>query len=151
MKASGKVTVCGIGGTVAYSGILVTENKLTDWDLSDTADAGETKDGLGFYLTVTTSGDVTKLTITLVPFDPSGAPALATAKSKVVLPPKLGKVTIASTGITNVDGDWHYARAGGGTIKPDSSGQALKITLPLERFDPDGTGPKYLGDPIVMS
>lgn len=151
MKAAGKVTVCGIGGTVAYTGVLATENKVTDWDLSDGADAGETKDGLGFYLTITSAGDTHKLTITLVPFDPSGTPTLATAKSKVVLPPKMGKVTIASTGIANVDGDWHYARAGGGTIKPDSSGQALKVTLPLERFDVDGTGPKYVGDPITMT
>lgn len=150
MYIAGKVAVYGIQGTVAFTGLLVTENKLVDWDFSDSADAGETKTGSNHFHSVSSSGDMAKANITIIPFDPDTPGTLATAKSKIVLPAALAKVTITAPALP-INGDWHYARAKGGSVKPDSSGQALKVSLPLERFDTgDGNGPKYLGDPILI-
>lgn len=133
-------------------GVLVaSDSKLIDWDLQDSAEGGETKDGLGNYTNVTSSGLMDKASITLIPFDTASPGSLATAKSKVKKPAPLAKVTIAGSGITGLDGDWHVARAGGSAIKPDNSGGPLKVTIPLERFD-NGTGtPGYLGDAITVS
>jgi len=150
MKIAGKVTVCGIDGTVAFTGLLATENKLVDWNFTGSATAGAQQDGLGGFITVSTSGKIHSASITIVPFDPASPGALATAKSKVVLPEELSKVIIAAPGLP-IHGDWHYARAGGGNIQPDSSGQALKVTIPLERFEPTGGGaPAYLGDAVTI-
>lgn len=152
MQLSGKVTVQGVNGTANITGVIVAaNNKLVDWDYSDGADGGETKDGNGNYINVTTAGLMAKASVTLIPFDPGSPGALATAKSNVKKPAPLAKVTIAGTGITDFDGDWHVARSGGTTIKPDNSGSALKMTIPLERFDNGSGTPAYLGDSIPIS
>jgi hypothetical protein len=149
MKVSGKVTVTGVQATAAYTGMLATANKVTEVDLSDSATGGETKDGAGSYLNISTSGRMHKTTITLIPFDPASPGTLATAKSKVVLPAPMEKVTITDTDLAILTGDWHYAKDGGGSIRIANDGQSLRITLPIERYEPVGGGaPAYLGDPI---
>jgi len=149
MKVSGKVTVTGVQGTSAFTGMLATVNKLKGWSISDTAKGGETLDGNGSYLNISSASRMQKCTITLIPFDSASPGTLAGAKANVVLPDPMTKVTIASSGITLLDGDWHYSKDAGGDIKASNDGQSLEITLPLERYEPVGGGaPAYLGDPI---
>lgn len=149
MKVSGKVTVTGVQGTVAFTGMLATVNKLVGASLTDSATGGETKDGDGSFLNISTSGRMHKTTIRIIPFDSATPGTLAGAKANVVLPAPMAKVTIASNGIALLDGDWHYAKDGGATIDPSNDGQSLVITMPLERYEPVGGGaPAYLGDPI---
>ena len=150
MKVSGKVTVTGARGTVAFTGMLSTVNKLQNISFADSATGGETKDGVGSFLNIISSGRMSKLNISIIPFDSASPGTLAGAEANVVLPDPMAKVTIASNGITLIDGDWHYAAAGGGDIKVANDGKSLEISLPLERYEPVGaTAPAYLGDPIA--
>lgn len=156
MKVAGSITIHGCPGGVVVGSILASgKSKLADMDYGDGADAGETKTGNNDFLSITSSGNTTRCTVTLIPYEyhataATAAAALVTLKAGLDLPEKMSKVTISGTGITKIDGDWHYSRSGGGSIKPDPSGQALRITLPLERFDTGDGIPKYIGDPVAV-
>lgn len=149
MKTAGKVTVTGARGTILWTGMLATVNKVQHYDFSDSATGGETKDGVGSFINISTSGRMHKLSVGTIPFDSASPGALATAEANVVIPEPMSKVAIASNGISLIDGDWHYAKDGGATFKVANDGKSLEVTMPLERYEPVGGGaPAYLGNPI---
>lgn len=139
----------GVQGTVAFTGMATTVNKLKGWSLTESATGGETKDGDGNFLNVSTSGRMHKCSVSVIPFDSASPGTLAGVKANVVLPVPMAKVTIAGSGIALFDGDWHYAKDGGASVRASNDGNSLEIELPLERYEPTGGGaPAYLGDPI---
>ena len=65
----------------------------------------------------------------MIPLDSSVSSTLAQAKTNIKLPGRLEKVTLASFGNGNVDGDWHYA---GGEISINAD-QVAEISMDLVR------------------
>jgi hypothetical protein len=124
---AGKAAVHGVDGTLLFSGLLATENKLTAADLGDEFDLDYLEDGAGEIVGVAATSPKRTATFNIIPFDPSSPSTLTTAKTKVVLPTALATVTVASTGVASIDGTWNYA--GGGRIGISKKGYVV-VTLP---------------------
>lgn len=127
----GLAAVFGAKGTVAYTGVSTTQNKKLGTPLDDEFNVVEGKDGAGEVFGVAASGRKHKITIVIVPVDPTSPSSLATAASNIKLPDPLAKVTLAGFGNSLYDGDWNYI--GGGKIDETDEG-FLKVTLPCGRW-----------------
>lgn len=142
-RGVGKFVVRGVQGTLQIVTGAVTlataDNKLTSVSVQDRFDVTEVRDGKG-ALFAAAAGEITRrCSIRMIPLDSSVSSTLAQAKTNIKLPGRLEKVTLASFGNTNVDGDWHYA---GGEVSINAD-QVAEISMDLVRFGTTG----YIGDP----
>ena len=142
-RGVGKFVVRGVHGTLQIVNGAVTlaaaDSKLQSVSMQNRFDIAEVRDGKG-ALFAAVAGEITdRCSIRMIPFDSSVSSTLATAKTNVKLPERLAKVTLASFGITKVDGDWHFA---GGEIGLNTD-QVVEISMDLVRFGATG----YIGDP----
>lgn len=141
----GQVTVRGLDGTVAFSGMATTNNKLIARSFQKLTDENEAKDGKGAVFSKAYMNRRRKLTIDIIPFD-AATNTLAAAKAKVLLLDNGAKVTIASSSIALFDGDWHLT--GTPSIREANDGTSLVISMEIEQFTENGTA-GYLGDPVT--
>ena len=137
----GAVAVHGVDGTLAFSGMLVTENLMTDAQMTDNFDSGELQNGNSDTVGVAANNRRSEATFTIIPYDSSGA--VATARTKIVLPGKLATITITGFGTTPnqiapLIGKWTYI--GGGSIQL-SRGGFVSMTLPCKRWGESTTVP----------
>lgn len=141
----GQVTVRGIDGTVAFTGMATTNNKLIARSFQKLTDENEAKDGDGAVFSKAYLNRRRKMTIDIIPFD-AATNTLAAAKAKVLLLDNGAKVTIASSSISLLDGEWHLT--GTPSIREANDGSSLIISMEIEQFTENGTS-GYLGDPIT--
>lgn len=141
----GQVTVRGIDGTVAFTGMATTNNKLIARSFQKLTDENEAKDGDGAVFSKAYLNRRRKMTIDIIPFD-AASNTLAAAKAKVLLLDNGTKVTIASSSIALFDGDWHLT--GTPTIREANDGTSLIISMEIEQFTENGAS-GYLGDPVT--
>lgn len=141
----GQVTVRGLDGTVAFTGMATTNNKLIARGFQKLTDENEAKDGDGAVFSKAYLNRRLKMTIDIIPFD-AATNTLAAAKAKVLLLDNGAKVTIASSSITLFDGDWHLT--GTPSIREGNDGSSLIISMEIEQFTENGTA-GYLGDPVT--
>ncbi len=141
----GQVTVRGIDGTVAFTGMATTNNKLIARGFQKLTDENEAKDGDGAVFSKAYLNRRRKMTIDIIPFD-AATNTLAAAKAKVLLLDNGAKITLASSSITILDGDWHLT--GSPSIREGNDGSSLIISMEIEQFTENGTS-GYLGDPIT--
>jgi hypothetical protein len=131
----GTVTVWGIDGTVAYTGLASTDNILEAANLEDDIDEFERKDAQAEVVGLRLYNPCKKVELTFYPSKPAGSGAIAAAKANVVLPAKGAKVTLAGfAGSVYNDTTWLYIK--GGRIEEGNEGEA-KIVLPLRRYNTD--------------
>lgn len=127
---SGKVAVYGIDATLAFTGMLKTFNILKGTSLSESG--REAKLERNGHIVGGAKDLVTRqVSFTFVPYDSSNPSTLATAKSKIVLPPVLGQLTVADSDITLLDGTW--TSCGTPTISFREDGYA-EITVTGEKY-----------------
>lgn len=139
----GKVFVWGLDGTLAYSGLLTTENEPSDLTYKDEISRHESKDRKGETCGIQLYDPHPQITIKFMPCSAStGSGQIANARTKVVLPTKGSKVTVAAfppnTGtaedVTINSAKWIYL--GGGEISLNNE-KEVEITLPLEKWSTD--------------
>ncbi len=127
---TGKFSIFGIDGNIAYTGVGATYNNVVGIGLKDKFDVAELKDRTGSVISESSTNRRAEVTFEVIIFDPATPGTLATAKSKVLLPDPLAVVTVADMGITYLDGTWNYV--GDGDISFTSEGY-LKMSLPCRR------------------
>lgn len=141
-RGVGKFVVRGVQGTLQILGavtLATADNKPVSVSVQDRFDIAEARDGKG-ALFAASAGEITRrCSVRFIPLDSSVSSTLAQAKTNMKLPERLGKVTLASFGNANVDGDWHYA---GGEISINAD-QVAEISMDLVRYGTTG----YIGDP----
>lgn len=129
----GTVTVWGVDGTLAYTGLASTDNVLEGIDLSDDAEVTRRRDNLGETKGLLIWDPVKRITITFVPSDPSD---ISDAQDNIVLPAKGSTVTLAAfpanSGLNETT--WIYEQ--GGSIAFTNEGE-VKMTLPLTKYNTD--------------
>lgn len=129
----GVVTVWGVDGTLAYTGLASTDNVLESVDLNDEAEVTRRRDNLGETKGVLIWDPRKTITVTFYPSDPSD---ISDSKDNIVLPAKGSTVTLASfptnSGLNETT--WIYEQ--GGSIGFTNEGEA-KITLPLVKYNTD--------------
>jgi len=131
----GIVTVFGIDGTIAYTGLATTDSLLESASLEDTTEEHEAKDRWGEVVGMKLFNPRTNITINFYPAKEAGSGAIAAAKDNVALPAKGSKVTIADMPGSAFDGTtWLYIQ--GGTIELTNTGDA-KMVLPLRKYRTD--------------
>lgn len=98
----GRYVVKGIHGTVEYTGLLSTSNKVSDLSYSKQFGVSEHRDGQSSVFSVTADEPVEEISVTFTPIAPILTATIAGAKAALVVPDPLGVVTVASTpgGIT---------------------------------------------------
>ena len=122
----GKVSVQGVSGTVAFTGVLVGENMLTDSvTVTDSFTVVKLKNGEGKTKGCAATDRKYDATFGIIPYSTT----IGAARALVKLPGMLGAVTIAGVGPC-VNGRWSYV--GGGTVAATQTGY-VKITLPCRR------------------
>ena len=127
---TGKFSIFGIDGTLAYTGVGATFNSVVGIGLKDKFDIAELKDKGNNVISESPTNRRAEVSFDIIIFDPATPGTIATAKSKVVLPYPLAVVTIADMGITYLDGTWNYV--GDGEINFTVEGY-VKMTLPCRR------------------
>ena len=131
----GTVTVWGLDGTMAYTGIATTANLLESASYEDTTEEHEAKDRWGEVVGVKLFNPRENLTINFFPSSVAGSASIAAAAANVLLPPKGAKVTIADMPGSHLDAaTWLYL--GGGNIELSNSGD-VKMVLPLRKYRTD--------------
>jgi hypothetical protein len=138
----GRVTVWGLDGKLAYTGLLVGENEPTRLTYTDEIARHDSKDRKGETIGVQLYNPTPKLDISFIPCAPMGVGAIAASKQKVVLPAKGSKVTVSefppnvgtAEDVTINSAKWLYL--GGGSIDFTNEGEAV-INLPLHKFNTD--------------
>lgn len=146
MTLTGKASIAGINGTVAWTGVasLAAGNHLLQSaKMQDQFDLNELRDQVGEPAGLAKTNHRQEITIDFVPVAVSGTNTIANAKVGLQLPPPLAQVTLASfdepagaTGFNTINGVWAYV--GGGEIGLTNEGYA-KMTLPLRRYETDIT------------
>lgn len=140
----GLVTIHGIDGNLAYTGLATTENTIESVSLQDLSKEHETLDSKGDVKGLKLWQGRRNLTIKFYPTMAAGS-SIATTKTKAVLPAVGSKVTIA--GMPPVVGtaetvmnsvSWIYA--GGGTYDLTQEGD-LVMSLPLRKYATDISTP----------
>ena len=108
-KHAGKVALHGIDGTVAFGALTAAKNKMQSHQLQDQFDKSELKDGAGDIIGKVGTSRQRRVTLEVIVIDESAPSTLAAAKTNTILPADMFTlITIASSGITALDGDWNY-------------------------------------------
>lgn len=132
----GTVTVWGIDGTVAYSGLASTENLPETVSLEDGTDEHESKDAKGEVVGLKLFNPVARATVKVYPSKAAGTGAIAAARANIILPVKGAKVTLAgfhaNSGLNS--SAWIYA--GGGSQEYNNVGE-VALNLPLRKYNTD--------------
>jgi hypothetical protein len=137
----GYATIHGLDGTLAYTGLAVTDNLLESLSYQDLCKEMETLDGKGEVVGLKLWQKKKTCTIKFYPGEDALAGAVAAAKLNAVLPAIGSKVTLAAfppvvataESIIN-SAKWIYA--GGGSYDFTREGD-LVLTLPLRRYATD--------------
>lgn len=131
-KLAGRASVFAIDGTLAYTGVATIDNEVQAANMTDEFDVVELMDRRGEVIGKAARNRRRTLTIDFIPTDASTSnpQTEAGAKANVAFPDKLALVTLASFGITDIDGDWNYV--GGGTVGMTAEGY-IRMTLTLAR------------------
>ncbi len=136
----GYVTVWGIDGTMAYTGMATADNILEGMSYEDGTKEHETKDKQGETIGLRLWDPKKTLTVNFYPGQAAGTGSIAAAKLEVDLPARGSKVTIASmpaagSPVFDTNGTtWLYV--GGGRIEFGNE-QECKMVLPLRRYNTD--------------
>ena len=143
----GRVFIWGLDGTLAYTGvggaILATENEPQSVTYKDDVQRHNTKDKKGKTVAIQLWDPNPKVTIKFMPCAAAtGTGAIATARTKMDLPTRGSKVTLAAfppnTGtaedLTINSAKWLYL--GGGELSLNNE-KEVEMTLPLEKFTDD--------------
>jgi|SRR6185503_1612744 len=132
------VAACkGAYGTIAYAAVGATKNKVNSHALQDQFQKAQLMDGDGFIIGKSGHSRERTLAVELFFIGDDTPSLLATAKTNSKLPDEMFEViTIASTGITFMDGTWNYE---GGTYD-GRVGEYHKCTLNISQVQKsDGT------------
>lgn len=142
----GRAYIWGLDGTLLYSGMAAANNEPQSLEYRDEYSRHDTKDKKGDTVCVILYNANPKLTIDFMPFEAAGAGTgeVATAKTRMVLPPIGAKVTVDAfppvVGSKDAAGDtinsakWLYL--GGGSIRFSPEAEVV-MSLPLEKFATD--------------
>lgn len=130
-------TLWGNPGTVAYSGMLSTNNAVRGgFRLKDELRVSDARDASGVIFASNARRDVQTITVDLTPYSVT---SLAAAKGLVSLPGPGAVVTIAGVGISLFDGDWNYV-SGGEIVLGNSDEDPIVISgVTLRRVSANGT------------
>jgi hypothetical protein len=108
----GRYVVRGIAGTVNYTGLITTSNKVTSLTYKKSFGVTEHRDGMGSVFAVTAGEPVEEIQVTITPIAPLATATIDGAKASVVVPDPLSTVAvagfpggIASANYVYVDGD----------------------------------------------
>lgn len=140
LKLAGRASIHGMDGAVSYTAVAAihgsaslstTENEVQSVNLTDDFDVSELMDRRGEIIGMASRNRRITITVELVITAASdGSQTTSAAAGNVVLPEKLGLVTLSGFGITLFDGSWNYM--GGGSVGLTNEG-FLRMTLPLRR------------------
>jgi hypothetical protein len=137
----GRVYVWGLDGTLAYTGMSTAQNELQKLSYRDEIARHDSKDKKGETVGVQLWNPNPKTTVTFMPCEAMAAGSIANAKTRVLLPAKGSKVTLAAfpptvggAEILPNSASWIYF--GGGEIEFTNEGEVV-MTLPLEKFNTD--------------
>ena len=146
----GKVSVHGVNGQLAFTGVVVGDNIMTDGSMTHSFDTFKLKDGIGKTRGVAAVNEKNEATFTIIPIGATEAEA----RALVIIPGMLGAVTVwgfcdataaalepgvpyaGTNKINELRGRWTYV--GGATVSA-SQGDFVKITIPCRRYGPPGT------------
>lgn len=132
----------GVKGTVAYKsgGVTVasTTNRLVGANLTAGFTKVELKNGQGDIIGVDAITKTRRATLEWIPYDSTGNPT--TAAGNVKVPDALSVVTVASSNIAALDGDWNVVD--GFTITPNTDGY-LRCSCPVEQYGTYGSETSY--------
>jgi hypothetical protein len=120
----GRYVVRGIAGTISYTALISTSNKVTSLTYKKSFGVTEHRDGMGSVFAVTAGEPVEEIQVTLTPIAPVATATLAGAKASVVVPGPLDVIAvagfpggIADGNYTYVDGDIRLATDGSPEIQ----------------------------------
>lgn len=140
LKLAGRASIHGMDGAFAYTAVAAihgsaslstTENEVQSINLTDDFDVSELMDRRGELIGMAARNRRLTITVELVITAASdGTQSAANAAANVVLPEKLGLVTLSSFGITLLDGTWNYVGGGSVGLTPEGF---LRMTLHLRR------------------
>lgn len=127
----GRYVVRGVAGTIAYTGLLSTNNKVSSLTYKESFGVTEHRDGMGSVYAVTAGEPVKEIQVTFTPIaKTAGSPSITDAQANVVVPTPLGVVTVAGFpgGITS--GDYAYVD---GDIRLSSDGTP-EIQMSIRKY-----------------
>jgi len=104
----GRYVVRGVAGTISYTALISTSNKVTSLTYKKSFGVTEHRDGLGQVFAVTAGEPVEEIQVTLTPIAPLLTATLAGAKSSVVVPGPLDPVAVAGFPGGIADGNYVY-------------------------------------------
>ncbi len=138
----GTVTVHGIDGTLAYTGLATAKNLLRKVSYKDTIQKKQTKDSKAKTVGVKGWDPSPEISISFAPCEPAGSGSIAAAKTRVVIPAFGSKVTLAgfppdaatAEGVSFNSAKWLYL--GGGSIEVGDEDDIM-INLDLTKFTDD--------------
>jgi hypothetical protein len=137
----GRVYIHGLDGTLAYTGMATTANELKSLSYRDRITRANTKDKKGETVGVRLWDPNPMVSVRFLVCEPMGAGSIANAKTRMVLPSKGAKVTLAGfpPAVGTAEGtinsvSWIYF--GDGEIEFTDEGE-VAMTLPLEKFNTD--------------
>jgi len=108
-KLAGKVALHGIDGTVAFGALTAAKNKMQSHQLQDQFTKSQLQQGDGDIIGKAGTARERRVTLEVIIIDDTTPSSLVTAKANTVLPTEMfSLITIASSGITALDGDWNY-------------------------------------------
>lgn len=144
----GAVTVRGIDGTVAFTGMATSANKWVGRSLRKQVTENEALDGSGATFSKAYLNRKRRATVRIIPFVASGTSTpLAAAQALMLLVDHGSVVTIASSGIALWNGSWHVT--GEPAIEEANDGTSAVIVLELEYFTENGSSGS-LGAPAAI-
>lgn len=145
----GAVTVRGIDGTVAFTGMATSANKWIGRSLRKTTTENEALDGNGGVFSKAYMNRKRRATIRIIPFVASGTSTpLAAAQALMLLVDNGSQVTIAGSGIALWNGTWHVT--GEPALEESNDGSPAMIVLEIEYFVENGTS-GTLGAPATIT
>jgi len=131
---AGRAVVFTVEGSIAYTGVAVSQNSIQSASLSDEFDLIEVRNQRGQTMTQMAINMRQRMTIEMIPTAAIGTNTQAAAAQSVELPDPLTRVTLDGFELPEFNGFWNYL--GGGSIGLSNQG-TVTMTLPLGR--PDGT------------
>lgn len=137
MAYLGKFTLWGNSGTIAYTGMLSTDNSVRGGArLRDEVRVSDARDGNGRIFASNAVRDQQTVTFDLTP---TSTTSLAAAQGLVVLPGPGAVVTIDGIDTSIFDGTWNYV--GGGEIVLGASDEEPVVIsgVTLRRVSANGT------------
>lgn len=137
MAYLGKFTLWGNSGTVAYSGMLTTDNSVRGGArLRDDVRVSDARDGAGRIFASNVVRDQQTVTFDITP---TSTTSLAAAQGLVLLPPPGAVVTIDGIDSSIFDGTWNYV-GGGEVVLGASDEEPVVITgITLRRVSVNGS------------